>query len=187
MNTNQQAFSKFWGKVSNTIFYKVVKITENTGFTDIIFDRQREELSSCIKNEINRTFFDHELRPESTVWFENLKKSYPKEAALFENYVKNCKITSKCYENIITIAAGGAATLTGAAIRRQNPLVSGILVLAGIAASGFKIASALSIDTQVLQQEVKKQFDLWEKSLSNLLQTCDEYDEYIDPAQNEDE
>ena len=184
MNRNQIEFSEYWDKIENTVFYKVIQITENTSFADKIIDNQRKNLSGYIRKEINRTFFDKKMRPKATVWFENLKKAFPNEAGKFESYVRNCEITSKGYENIVTIAAGGTAALTGTAIGKKNVLVSTLLILGGVAASGYKIASELNVDAQALQKEIKKQFEIWKTSLLDILMDCNDDAESI---QSEDE
>ena len=137
----------------------------------------------CIREEINRTFFDTKMRPKATVWVENLKKDHPEEANRFEEYIKNCEISSKGYENILSIAAGGTAAVAGAAIRKKHSLVSTLLVLSGVAVAGGRIASGLSVDTNTLQKEVKKQFEIWKTSLLNILETCND----ADSIQDEDE
>lgn len=174
MNQYQTEFSQYWDKISNTAFYKVVKITENPHFKDLILDSQREKLSDCVRNEIERTFFDSQLRPESTVWMENLKKAYPDEGNRLEEAMKACQISSKGYENILTIAAGGTAAVAGVVIGKRSPLLSALMILGGVAAAGYKLASGLSVDTQTLQKEVRKQFDQWKLSLLNILSTCDD-------------
>lgn len=184
MNRNQMEFSKYWDKVMNTAFYKVVKITENSGFADKILDNQHGEISECIKKEINRTFFDTKMYPSATVWLEDLKRTFPKEANKFESYIRNCEMTSKGYENIVTIAAGGTAALTGAAIGKKNNLASMLLILGGVAISGYKIASGLNVDVQALQKEVKKQFEVWKTSLLDILANCNDDAE---SAQSHDE
>lgn len=186
MNRKQIEFSKYWDKVMNTAFYKVVKITENSSFADKILDNQRGEISECIKKEINRTFFDTKMYPSATVWLEDLKRTFPKEANKFESFVRNCEITSKGYENIVTIAAGGAAALTGTAIRKKkkNVLVSTLFILGGVATSGYKIASGLNVDAQVLQKEVKKQFEVWKTSLLDILANCNDD---VESTQSDDE
>ena len=93
MNRNQIEFSEYWDKIENTVFYKVIQITESPSFADKIVDNQRKKLSEYIRKEINRTFFDIKMRPKATVWFEGLKKMFPKEANKFEIYVRNCEIT----------------------------------------------------------------------------------------------
>ena len=120
MNRIQIEFSEYWDKVTNTAFYKVVKITESATFADKILDNQRNELSESIKEEISKTFFDVKMRPKATVWLENLRKDFPIEASRLEKHIKGCEITSKGYENILTIVAGGTAALTGAAIGKKN-------------------------------------------------------------------
>lgn len=174
MNRNQMEFSEYWDKIENTVFYKVVQITENTSFADKIIDNQRKNLSEYIRKEINRTFFDTKMRPKATVWFEGLKKMFPNEAYKFENYIKNCKITSKGHENVVAIAAGGVAALTGAAIGKKNALVSTLLMLGGTATSGYKLASGLSVDAQALQKEIRKHFKMWKTSLLDILATCND-------------
>ena len=174
MNRNQIEFSEYWDKIENTVFYKVIQITESPSFADKIVDNQRKKLSEYIRKEINRTFFDMKMRPKATVWFEGLKKMFPKEANKFEIYVRNCEITSKGYENIVTIAAGGAAALTGTAIGKKNVLVSTLLILGGVATSGYKIVSELNVDAQALQKEVKRQFEIWKTSLLDILANCND-------------
>lgn len=172
MNIYQAEFSEYWDKVANNAFYKVVKITENKGFVDKILDNQRNELSMCIREEISRNFFDSRLRPKPTVWLDNLKKDYPAEANEVENYLKNCEISSKLYENIITIATGGTTTVTGVAIRKKYPRVAKLLVLSGLVLTGYRLVSCLKVDTDVLQEEVKKQFEVWKTSMLNILSNC---------------
>lgn len=184
MNRNQIEFSEYWDKVANTAFYKVVKITEGATFADRILDNQRNELSACIKEEISKTFFDAKMRPKATVWLENLRKDFPNEAGRFEKRIKGCEITSKGYENILTIAAGGASALTGAAIGKKNSLASTLLIIGGVAAAGYKLASGLNVDAQALQKEVKKQFEVWKASLLSILANCNDD---ADATQNEDE
>lgn len=183
MNQNQTDFLKYWDRTANNVFYKVIKITEEAGITDKILDNQRKELSWCIKNEINRVFFDFKLRPEATVWFENLKKEFPKEAKQWEEKVKECEITSKGLENIITMAMGGSSALTGIALGKRKMLFSALLFLGGIAITGNKLISGLSVDTQVLQKEVRKQFELWKAPLLEILESCED----VGFAKDEDE
>ncbi len=183
MNNNQIEFSNYWDTVASSAFYKVVKITESSSFADKILDNQRNELSMCIKEEINRTFFNTKMRPKATVWLEELKKAYPDAANKFEKCLQNCEITSKGYENILTIAAGGTAAIAGAAIAKKSTIASTLLILGGVAAAGYKIASGLSVDTDTLQKEVKKQFEVWKTSMLNILATCDD----VDPAEDNDE
>lgn len=183
MNQNQTDFLKYWDRTANNVFYKVIKITDEAGVTDKILDNQRKELSRCIKNEINRVFFDFKLRPEAAVWFENLKKEFPKEAKEWEEKVKECEITSKGLENIITMAAGGTSALTGIALRKKKILPSALLILGGIAVTGHKLISGLSIDTQVLQKEVRNQFEVWKAPLLEILESCED----TGFAQDEDE
>lgn len=184
MNRNQIEFSEHWDKVSVAAFYKVVKITENASFADKILDNQRNELSACIKEEISKTFYDTKMRPTATVWLENLRKDFPNEASRFEKYLKGCEISSKGYENILTIAAGSTAALTGVAIGKKNSLTSTLLIIGGIAAAGYKIASGLNVDAQALQKEVKKQFEAWKASLLSILASCNDD---VDSTQNSDE
>lgn len=189
VNRNQIEFSEYWDKVSAAAFYKVVKITENASFADKILDKQRDELSACIRDEINRNFYDTKMRPKATVWLENLRKDFPNEASRFERYIKGCEITSKGYENILAIAAGGTAALTGAAIgtknaRKKNALASTLLIIGGVAAAGYKIASGLNVDAQALQKEVKKQFETWKASLLSILASCNDD---ADSTQSDDE
>lgn len=178
MNHIQIEFSNYWDKIANTVFYKAAIITENSGFADKILDNQRNELSTCIKEEINKTFFDAKMRPKATVWLENLGNVYPEETARFEKLIRNCELTSKGYENILTIAAGGTVVAAGAMIGKRNHFASAILVLGGVAVSGCKIISCLNDDTDTLQGEVKKQFEIWRTFLLNILATC--YD--VDPV-----
>lgn len=183
MNNNQIEFSYYWDTVANAVFYKVVKITESPSFADKILDNQRNKLSMCIKEEINRIFFNTKMRPKATVWLEKLKKAYPNEADKLENFLQNCEITSKGYENILTIAAGGTASIVGAAIAKKNIFASTFLILGGAAAAGYKVASGLSVDTATLQKEVKKQCEAWRTSMLNILAACDD----VDSAENNDE
>ena len=176
MNSYQMEFSEFWEKVANTLFYKVVKITEKSNFSDMILDNQRKKVSSCIQDEIKRTFFDSELRPRATVWLEDLQKSFPDEAERLKKSLKSCEISSKGYENIITIAAGGTTAIAGAAIAKKNPIVSSLMILGGVVAAGYKLASGLSVDTEVLQKEVKKQFEVWKAPMMNILASCNDAD-----------
>ena len=172
MNDNQKAFSDFWEQIAGSVFYKVITITEQSDFIDKVLDKQRIELSECIKNEINKKFFDYKLRPDATVWLEDLQKSFPDVATKFTKSLKECEIASKSYESIIAIAAGGTVALTGAAIGKKSPLLSTLLILGGVGVAGYKIASGLTIDTQLLQNEVKKQFSLWKESLLKILERC---------------
>lgn len=183
MNRNQTEFSEYWDRVANAAFYKVIEITENKNFTDKILDRQRAELSGWIKKEIDRTFFEAKMRPETTVWMENLKKEYPDVADRFEKYIKNVEIVSKGDENLLVIAAGGASALTGAALRKKKPGASALLMLTGAAAAGSRIVSGLSVDTGTLQKEVKKQFEVWRTALLDILAACDDGD--FDQDENE--
>ncbi len=183
MNSTQMEFLSYWDTISNATFYRVVRITNNSNFSSKILDNQRKEISTYINKEIARTFFDTKMRPKATVWMEELKKNYPDEANKLEKFLQNCEITSKGYENILTIAAGGTAAIAGAAVAKKNTIASTLLILGGVAAAGYKIASGLSVDTGTLQKEVKKQFEAWKTSMLNILATCDD----VDPAEDNDE
>lgn len=176
MNRNQTEFSQYWDKIANTAFYKVVKIAENANFFDKILDNQRDELSRCIKDEISKTFFDSKKRPHATVWLEELRRDYPEKAAKFEKCLRSCEISSKGSENILTIAAGGTAAVTGAAIGKKHSVASALLLLSGVAVAGCKIAAGLSVDTDLLQKEVKAQFESWKLILLKILATCNDID-----------
>lgn len=174
MNQNQIAFAEYWGTVASAVFYKTPRITQNANFADKILDHQRSELSMCIKEEINRTFFHTKMRPPATVWLEELKKTYPLEASRLEGYMKNCAVSSRGHESLLTIAVGGTAAVAGATMRKKHPAAATLLLLSGVAVAGCTIASELSVDTATLQEEVKKQFEAWKASLLNILATCDD-------------
>lgn len=60
-------------------------------------------------------------------------------------------VSSKSVENIIILAAGGLAAITGAAIGKKNTIVSNFLILGGVVTVGCKITSVWTNDTPVLE------------------------------------